>query len=864
MLSIKRMSPGQEGYYEKLAREDYYLEGGEPPGHWFGEARATLALQGQVGFTDLTDVFSGVLRGESLVRTGGRHPRCPGWDLTFSAPKSVSTLWSQADLDTARKVQEAQQAAVEKALAYIEEQCGVTRRGHGGRDLERVKCLFATFEHGTSRAEQPQLHTHALMLNLGIRADGTSGTIRSDFLYKHKMAAGALYRAELAQQLGKKLGLETVRDGSSFRVVGVDQKLCEHFSERRRQIEAALERLGEVGAVASSRLAVLTRTSKRARPRSELQKDWKRIGAEFGFSTKEVDRLGVSDWKTTEHGELLARLSALKGIEECIESNSTFTEKELVRFSAQVAQGQQIGSEAVLDSVRNELRGNEGILALGSLNGEAHYTTRDHYELEQKLVRMVQEMRDAPSLEVDEDTIQEAIANAKDPLTEEQQVAIRQVLNGEGKVSAIVGDAGTGKTTILRPVREALEASGYQVRGAALAGKAAEGMQEGAGIESRTIKSLVYCLDVIENGWSETEARIGFANWVAKRRENDPTFDPTFSPERSKAKFVDFAEEHGLTEKTVLILDEAAMVDTKNTFRLVDHAKRAGAKIVFIGDAKQLQSIEAGGAFSKIVELVDGVRLTEVFRQREEGERNAVEHMAEGRVREALGYFAENGALAVSEDRRKAQTQLIQDWAKTGVEHPQRNLILAGTNLDVVNLNRAAQQVRLATGRLGLKSMPVGNYELRQGDRVVFGRRNKQMGVENGSFGVVSSISTALGTVTVELDGSGKSANRRRTFSLNSYKDLRLGYATTTHKAQGSTVSRAYVLTDEAMIDRQISYVQLSRAKDQTRIYTTREQAGDELRDLVRQMMRDREKQLAIQKERLVKRERTGRISLRC
>lgn len=864
MLSIGRMSLGQEGYYNRLAREDYYLEGGEPPGKWVGEASEKFGLKGQLSGKDLTEIFEGKLKGKQLVQTGGQFVRCPGWDLTFSAPKSVSTVWSQAGEKTAQIIQECQQEAVEKALSYVESECGVTRRGKGGLELEKVKCLFGTFEHGTSRAQQPQLHTHALMMNVGIREDGTTGTLHSSFLYKHKMAAGAVYRAELATQLGERLGLETMREKNVFRVVGVDETLCDHFSERRKQIESALDEMGETGAVASAKLALKTRSNKKNIPRSELQKEWKEIGLRFGFSTEQVEALSQRDWKTEEDRKLLAKLSVQQGAEELIDSNSTFTEKDLVRFAAQAAQGRQIGADLVRESVKEHLETSEEIIAIGSINQEPHFTTRSHYQLEKEMIEKVETMIESPPIEIAEEVIFKAIQNTEYPLTKQQEGAVRHILEGEGQIAAVIGDAGTGKTTILKPVREALENAGYEVRGAALAGKVAEGLKEGAGIDSQTIKSLVWSLDHIQGGWNEEEARRGFEEWVTKQQEerNDPTFSPQFSPERSRANFEKFREERSLTGKTVLVVDEAAMVDTRNFSKLVDHAKEAEAKLVFVGDPKQLQAIQAGGAFGKIAEMVSGARLSEVFRQQDLEEKKAVEQMAEGNVREALKHFAEEGKLVIADDRREAQQDLVEAWSKEGIEKPERSLILAGTNLDVVNINREAQKLRLEAGKLGDQSLESGNYEFHRGDRVVFTRKDKGLGVENGSFGTVRMVSPDLKTMTVELDGEGSPLERKRTFSVNSYQDVKLGYASTTHKAQGATVDRAFVLTDEAMIDHQISYVQMSRARIETKIYSTRDQAGDELKDLVRQMERDREKQLALEKEAQAARERAQKTSM--
>jgi len=161
MLSIGAMTGGQGQYYLDLSREDYYLNGGEPPGWWWGAGATSLKLRGLVARHELQQLLDGFSpKGERLTQNAGRDNRRPGWDLTFSAPKSVSVLWSQADAEARRQIQEAHLAAVKAGLHYLETEAAFTRRGKAGLERERTGLLVAGFEHGTSRAGDPQLHTH--------------------------------------------------------------------------------------------------------------------------------------------------------------------------------------------------------------------------------------------------------------------------------------------------------------------------------------------------------------------------------------------------------------------------------------------------------------------------------------------------------------------------------------------------------------------------------------------------------------------------------------------------------------------------------------------------------------------------------
>ena len=690
MLTIGKMSQGQESYYSELAREDYYhsKEGGEPPGHWYGEGARALDLTGQVEKEVLSEVFQGRIRGESMVQKGAM-PRCPGWDLTFSAPKSVSTLWSQADSETARGIQECQQRAVEKALDYLQSECGYTRRGKGGVHVEPADLVFATFEHGTSRAQQPQLHTHALLLNLCIREDGTTGALKTEPLFRHKMAAGALYRAELSAQLEKHLGLESMADKHAFKLIGVPDDLCAHFSDRRKEILEALKLLDSQNAKTAAKVAYTTRKHKEHQPRGDLFAGWQEIGKQFGWTPDRIGYLlGKAPDRTPSELEARTRLAVVQGVESIMDSHASFTERQVIRFAAQAAQGQGIGADQVIAEVRQHLKESPEIVALGVVGEDPCFTTREHYEIEKRMMATIGEMRQASGLVVSEKHIARALEQAEEkgkPLTAEQTRAVRHIVEGEGAIATVTGDAGTGKTTVLKPLREVLEKSGYEVRGAALAGKAAQGMQDGAGIQSQTLASLLWGLDKIEAGWSEKQARQDFNDWVKEEKQKRITKDLFFNPkftaqvaEAAKKRFQEFAKGNALTEKTVLVVDEAAMVDTRTLARLVEHVRKAGCKLVLVGDHKQLQAIETGGAFKAIadeqVRFDGGARLTEIFRQKGDAKK-AVEAMAQGRVEHSLRHYAESGDLHILDERTSAKEALIDEWAKRGLSQAARHRI---------------------------------------------------------------------------------------------------------------------------------------------------------------------------------------------
>lgn len=180
----------------------------------------------------------------------GQRGRRPGFDLTFSAPKSVSVLWALGSSDVRRKIASAHAVAVRDAFAYLEDEAALTRRGKGGVNRERTGLVAALFPQGTSRANDPDLHTHAVVLNVGVRNDGTTGSIDGRVLYHHKLTAGALYRSSLAHELSRELGVEIVPRQSWFELKGVPDSLCRVLSKRRQDIERVMRKEQVTGAAA--------------------------------------------------------------------------------------------------------------------------------------------------------------------------------------------------------------------------------------------------------------------------------------------------------------------------------------------------------------------------------------------------------------------------------------------------------------------------------------------------------------------------------------------------------------------------------------------------------------------------------------
>jgi conjugative relaxase-like TrwC/TraI family protein len=795
MLSIGAMGHGQGAYYVGLAREDYYLEGGEPPGLWYGRGAQNLGLAGQVDGAALTPLFEGFHphTGGALIQNAGELDHQPGWDLTFSAPKSVSVFWSQAAPELRREIQEAHLKAVQAALGYLQEYATYTRRGKGGRERELAYPVIATFEHGTSRAQDPQLHTHALMLNVCVRADGTTGTIESKPLYRAKMVAGALYRAEFAFQLEACHGLPIERRGTGFEVSDVHQPLIREFSKRRSEIEELLDKKGFSGAVAAATATLHTRGAKEHIPREQLFANWLETGLVFGWSqTQTKELLGKAPSRDAE-AEL--RSAVETATERATEQQSWFTEAQFVRLLAEEAQGRGMGARAVCTAAAAYLAESPHIVPLGRKEGERVYTTREMMALEAQLLAAVERSRDQVITGVSAPILQSLIASRKS-LSEEQAAALQHITQEGGRIQLVSGMAGTGKTSLLHTARLAWELQGFEVYGAALSGKAAKGLADGAGIRTETLHRTLFDL---QNGRLR------------------------------------------LSSRSVLVLDEAGMVGTRLMKALVEATERNGARLVAVGDARQLQPIEAGGPFSEMQRRLGAAELTEIRRQREDWAREAVHDFADGLAGRGLRAYAERGLLTITDDRHEAMKALVASWKEGGIRSPEEQLIFSGTREEAVMLNRLAQQERRDAAVLGEESLAApGGGIFYTGDRVLFTRKSRLLGVENGSLGEIASLDTQTKELFVRLD-----TEERIRVPLEDYEHVRLGYAVTTHKGQGATVERAFVLAGGPMQDREISYVQGSRARGDTRIFVDRAEAGEGLVELIRHMNHSRQKELA-------------------
>ncbi|SEI99345.1 plasmid mobilization system relaxase [Sphingobium sp. AP50] len=505
----------------------------------------------------------------------------------------------------------------------------------------------------------------------------------------------------------------------------------------------------------------------------------------------EADRAEMHREIARENGE---RIIADPGIalNAITHQQATFTNRDMAMFIHRHSDGQEQFNAAM-----RAVRGSPDLIALGKDGrGDDRFTSRDMVETEQRMSRAADRlaMDRSDGLSAAATYAIRAAESAGLTLGAEQEAALRHITGGRG-LSLVLGYAGTGKSAMLGVARDVWEGAGLNVRGAALAGIAAEGLEHGSGIASRTIASL-------EHGWAQGRDL--------------------------------------LNARDVLVIDEAGMVGTRQMERVLSHAADVGAKVVLVGDPQQLQSIEAGAAFRVIHERHGGVEITQVRRQLEGWQQNATRHLATGRTGEAIAAYADMGMVHQAETREDARRDLVERWDRERQANPDASrIILTHTNAEVRDLNEAARAAMRNAGELGDERQVKterGDRLFASGDRIMFLRNERSLEVKNGTLGTIEKRSA--GHLSVRTDDG-----RAVSFDTKDYRDLDHGYAATIHKAQGMNVDRVHVLATPGM-DRHGAYVAMSRHRDGMALHYGRDDFRDQSR-LVRTLSRERGKDMA-------------------
>src|SRR5215216_6057565 len=598
VADIAKLSVGREEYYTRELATDHeqYLSGhGESPGRWYGAGAASLGLQGEVSPAGFKAMFEGRHpdTGELLGRPHGKGA-VPAFDVVLRPTKSVSILYGLGDAATGRAVLAAHHAGLAEAVGYLDEHLGA-RRGHGGVQHVSGQGLLAVgFDHRTSREGDPLVHTHLVIANRVQGPDGRWTALDGRDVYRHRLAADAIYRATYQRELARTLGVEwTPADSHGNReLAGMPEELVRGFSKRTGQIDAELDRLVADGRERTARLVKwavqATRKPKQHEIPDTLYGRWRTEAAERGVDADSLLRAvtgRTGDRDQTVSAEAADRLfDRLAGPDGLTEHASTFTRPDvLVALGAGLAGAGRTELEALADRFLAERA--VSLVADRTLE-ERRWSTPDLLAVEQRLVAGATDRTGEQTAVASHQAVGEALA-AHPTAGADQQAMIRDLCQGGQGVALVVGRAGTGKTFALGIARHAWQLDGYRLLAAAPTGIATVSLQ-GEGFED--VATCDRLLGDLDRGQEQ------------------------------------------LTPQTVLVVDEAGMLGSRKLARLLEHAEQAQAKVILVADDRQLAAIDAGGGFRALRLRLGASELTENRRQQQAREREALELVRSGLI----------------------------------------------------------------------------------------------------------------------------------------------------------------------------------------------------------------------------------------
>ncbi len=496
-----------------------------------------------------------------------------------------------------------------------------------------------------------------------------------------------------------------------------------------------------------------------------------------------------------------------KAIELVTRYHAAFTPKMMERVLYK-----SVKNAAKRKALVQEMMQSNHLIKLGQRDDEDVFTTQAMRDLEQNMSDTAQTLANTSSHKINDHAVHRAIFNLNAKLSAEtngaaslsdEQINTLKHMTQDKQLSLVVGVAGAGKTTIIAGAKEAYESQGYRVRGAAPSGIAAAGLKE-IGMNASTLHSLEY--------------RIKIAKKIMDENDGKPL----------SVKQHNFIQNTMLTNKDILIVDEAGMFSAKQMNNITQLCQESGAKLVLVGDPEQLQSIEAGAAFRTILERNDSATITEVRRQKTQWQREVTMQLSHGKTADAIHAYDKQGCIKRTKSRSAAQAQLVKDMVASYRADPNKSrLVLAYTKADVAELNERIKAEMVKLGKVSHNNIETtvtvndGDIEYQDkadfaiGDRIMFRKNDKQLGVMNGTFGTLRQADD--GVFHVELDNG-----HMVTFSTEEYNHLQLGYATTVHKSQGMTVDESYVLATPHF-DRHTTYVAMSRHKQQVKLYASKD-----------------------------------------
>ena len=852
---------------------EYYTAGEEPDGVWFNpKGLFGLADGGKVDSSEFHRLYNGFApnTGGKLTQNAGSERRSAGLDMTFSADKSVSALWAVADPELRSEIERAHNDAARVALEEtVLRHCAYTRIRNRDGEIEVLPADIsaAMFQHGTSRDNDPQLHTHCVIFNAArTHRDGKYRALHQHPVYTWMKAAGAVYRNAMAWSLQERLGIRMEqygKDGEFTRIAGMPGDLIGHWSKRRAAIIEAAREMGftvEGNAPRAAAANKITRAGKSPDNDPEIRHGRWRSEAE-GYVEREAliaSLLGKAEEITQEQiralTEVLEELPYRLTREEAV-----FRLPDIVERVGNATAG-LLNHEAVATSIERVLLSPEVVRltrpprAAEGRADMAHtrlYSTRHNLQMELE----VRDMADGMAADTGHSLSAQAIENkvtgllaAGYPLSEEQITAIRTVTSSGGRVAIIEGAAGSGKTTTLRPIADLYREHGQSIIATAVAWRTAVAL--GNDVDARP-----FCVDKL----LRLAARGGIE----------------------------------IDGDTTIIVDEAGMLSTRQAHHILQLSERHGAKIVFAGDTQQQQPVEAGPGLRLVRDAVGSVRVDRIRRQKADledilvhvhgenpeaarfrtgmmGEQErtrivaeyeamkdkpaftpwqvaASEALRDGDAASAIAAHHARGRFHIGYDEEKTLTGLVDDWDRYQREHPDKSsVVLARTRAEVRALSHLMRERRFAalpdrerpdTDRVTVivsrgteDQRTTSPLEIVRGDRLRIGATHWEKQLFNGTVVTVDDFKVQRGEAGTEPSVliSARTEDRRKVIFRHDeirdwYGNIRLdhGYALTITSAQGLTVDRTFLLAD-ARPARETIYPAATRHREGLDIYVNR------------------------------------------
>ncbi len=872
----------------------YYMKTGTPQGRWFGNGLQGIAREAgdKVTESDARSIFQGATHPDSNEPLGRAHGQLPigqeasnhiaskhavaGFDLTFSVPKSVSTLWALSPRLVQEQILDTHHEAIEATLAWMEEQVINTRSGRNGvAHVGTRGAIAAAFDHWESRAGDPQLHTHLVMANRVQRVtDGAWVTLDSRTLYKAVVAASEHYNGLLFDALHTSLGTDTdIRapaqntHNPSQQLTGIAEALVREFSNRSRLIDVETDRLvrewiTDHGARPTATTIVRlrqqatlsTRTPKDVEPSPlrTLSAQWRDRAKAKGFDPESVvaSTIRRSHSRPFHIGEFTPDWIAAVGLvtrQRVAAKRSTWNRWNLIaegeRVCAEIRCASPADRNGLIDAVataaeRQSVPLNQyryGVTAdaaddlrfagrsVFDFHGSRLYTDELTLAFEDEILAAKND-DGGPSVPVDLTfgTLTSYRNGEGSPLHDDQLTAASDVLLSSSRLDAIVGPAGTGKTTTLGAVKAAWEAAYGVGSVVGLAPAAASAEVLGSELRMVTENIAKWLHESVGSGAAERAARFFQADerLHGARTPSGPIVGrlqqevARLSAEQSQWRF---------HPNQLVIIDEASMVSTFQLAALVRQATEARAKILLVGDPAQLDSIDAGGVLGWLDRQGKAARLSTIWRFKDTWERSASLGLREGRP-SVLAAYEDHGRI-----RHGHYSNMVDPaysaW-HSDVSAGRVSVLIAPDNETVQMLNERAQADRVSLGDVDAERTLVLRDGLRAGrGDIVIARRNDRSVrddrgefLRNGALLEVTGVDRRHGVLNAIRKDTGAALLLPSSYVESS---LELGYATTAHRSQGLTVDTGHTVVTPGRLTRELLYVSMTRGRHSNTAYVS-------------------------------------------